>query len=658
MRNPRNQFILLGFLCQGLSWDNSLHLILSTLLWITCLRFESPKPRLSSTAEGLLLGLGCVASYGIATLIGKSAHFALGDGLMLIQAVRLMRPLHSREKIMSILIGCFHVGVVCTLAPDVRFVVLIAAAVYLLPKSLMAYQIEQFSENANANPPRAPLGFKPYAAMALGVLGLFLALPRFSLGSPLLRGAAAGAEDGLLGSIMDPSRSAGANSDRVVFQIDGRNLGYLRCHVLTEFDGVVWMPNETVSLHKINYVADAELVHYQRREARVKDISMLGRILPTDGRVVGLYGDFFNRTLENAYGILECGAMWNSAENTYTYWIDPTPRPEPVHPALLAQCLAFPPTSKAVSAWLDNKVPATETNQMTVAKTLERYLARNFTYRLGAPELNRLTPVDDFIFVQKQGHCERFASTLALLLRMRQIPSRVVIGYLPTRKHGGTGWYQIRFKDAHAWTEAYIEGHGWITLDATPSVARTGAEPFFQDLWDSMEFAWYSRVVNFDGYSQKQLLISSVQSLQNLSAWFAKRAPAALGLGVFLVALAAWKLRFRPRISDIPGLRRLRPARREVKTYYDRLLQILERRGFHRDLQQTPLEFLERFKSWSLFADIELITRRFCENYYGNRALSANEAREIEEALARVKKAAGPPPNILPHEPDHKPERS
>lgn len=635
MRNARNQFILLGFLCQGLSWDNYIHLLCSTALWAVCLRRAGPTPRLSATAESLVLALGCLLSYALAGLFGKSAHFALGDGLIAIQAVRLMRPLNSREKMISILIACFHVGVVCTLAPDVRFVALIAGAVYLLPKTLLGFHMEQFAGEA-VTPPAAPLGFRAYAGLAAGALALFLVLPRFTIGTPMLRGA--GAEDGLLGSIMDPTRSAGANSDRVVLQIDGPNLGYLRCHVLTEFDGVVWRPIETVPLRKIAYAGQEELPRFRRRQARVRNVSMLGRILPADGRVVGLFGSFFNRALENAYGVIECGAMWNSADNTYTYWVDPNPAPEKIHPALLARYLDHPRPSTALAGWLD-KITGPETNRLELARGMERYLRTHFTYKLGAPELSRLTPVDDFVFNQKQGHCERFASTLALLLRMRDIPSRVVVGYLPSRRNGATGWYQIRFKDAHAWTEAYIEGQGWITLDATPPVSRGEGDTYFQDLWDSLESAWYSRVVNFDGFAQRQFFASAAAGLQNLSAWFASRGTAAFALALCALLAAVWKSGLGSRPQALRSLARFRRGGSATKTYYDRMLRLLEKRGLRRADAQTPLEFLGGLRDSALFGDIELITRRFCENHYGGRALSNEETRAIEAALGRIKKA-------------------
>lgn len=89
-----------------------------------------------------------------------------------------------------------------------------------------------------------------------------------------------------------------------------------------------------------------------------------------------------------------------------------------------------------------------------------------------------LTPGDqgpggtaDFLFTTKRGFCEHFAAGLALLLRAAGVPARVVVGF-----HGGEfnpyGKYlTVRYRDAHAWVEAWIPGEGWLRADPTAVVA-------------------------------------------------------------------------------------------------------------------------------------------------------------------------------------------
>ena len=98
------------------------------------------------------------------------------------------------------------------------------------------------------------------------------------------------------------------------------------------------------------------------------------------------------------------------------------------------------------------------------------------------PASNRVTatlcsclsePVSDplayFLFVRRKGHCEYFASSMAVMLRTLGIPSRVATGFLSGVYNPMTGWQVIRASDAHSWVEAWIPGQGWTTFDPTPS---------------------------------------------------------------------------------------------------------------------------------------------------------------------------------------------
>jgi len=76
--------------------------------------------------------------------------------------------------------------------------------------------------------------------------------------------------------------------------------------------------------------------------------------------------------------------------------------------------------------------------------------------------------VYDFLFIQKRGYCEQFASAMAVMLRSIGIPSRVVLGYLPEKKDIFTGFVEVYADDAHAWVEV-LTPYGWISVDPSPS---------------------------------------------------------------------------------------------------------------------------------------------------------------------------------------------
>ncbi|MGH3546517.1 MAG: transglutaminaseTgpA domain-containing protein, partial [Mycobacteriales bacterium] len=83
----------------------------------------------------------------------------------------------------------------------------------------------------------------------------------------------------------------------------------------------------------------------------------------------------------------------------------------------------------------------------------------------------------DFL-ANKQGFCEQYASAMAYLVRATGIPARVAIGYsrgtdVPAAEPGeagdGSDYISINSRDAHAWTEVYFRGMGWVPFDPTPA---------------------------------------------------------------------------------------------------------------------------------------------------------------------------------------------
>lgn len=94
-------------------------------------------------------------------------------------------------------------------------------------------------------------------------------------------------------------------------------------------------------------------------------------------------------------------------------------------------------------------------------------LAR-FEYSLEVPRTIGVDPIVDFVTVHRAGHCEMFASAMALMARTRGIPARVVGGYRVTEVNPLTGQAVVRERNAHAWVEVWIDG-AWHGVDPTPA---------------------------------------------------------------------------------------------------------------------------------------------------------------------------------------------
>ncbi len=80
-------------------------------------------------------------------------------------------------------------------------------------------------------------------------------------------------------------------------------------------------------------------------------------------------------------------------------------------------------------------------------------------------------PLQGFLFQDRAGYCQQFAGSLALMLRMLGIPSRVVSGFAPGTPDSSDGSYEVHDFDAHSWVEVFFRGIGWVTFDPTPAAA-------------------------------------------------------------------------------------------------------------------------------------------------------------------------------------------
>ena len=104
---------------------------------------------------------------------------------------------------------------------------------------------------------------------------------------------------------------------------------------------------------------------------------------------------------------------------------------------------------------------------------LRNLLWQDFQYSLEIQNPGGIDPILNFLRDEKRGHCEFFATAGALLCRALNIPSRIAYGWSGGKWYEGPGYLMFRASEAHAWTEIYLEGIGWVVFDTTPPGART-----------------------------------------------------------------------------------------------------------------------------------------------------------------------------------------
>lgn len=112
-----------------------------------------------------------------------------------------------------------------------------------------------------------------------------------------------------------------------------------------------------------------------------------------------------------------------------------------------------------------------------IRRTLAYFRQENFRYTLQPPLLQGNEVVDDFIFRTRQGFCEHYAQSFAFIMRAAGLPTRIVTGYLGAEFNRQGEFWQIRSKDAHAWTEVWLpKEQVWFRVDPTAAVVGTRSE--------------------------------------------------------------------------------------------------------------------------------------------------------------------------------------
>ncbi len=101
-------------------------------------------------------------------------------------------------------------------------------------------------------------------------------------------------------------------------------------------------------------------------------------------------------------------------------------------------------------------------------QNIESFFYTNFGYSLEQKKPPKgVNALEFFLFDTKEGHCELYASSAVLLLRLMGFPARYTVGYVVEEFSEFENLFIIREKHAHAWARVYLNGK-WIDIDTTP----------------------------------------------------------------------------------------------------------------------------------------------------------------------------------------------
>lgn len=308
--------------------------------------------------------------------------------------------------------------------------------------------------------------------------------------------------------------------------------------------------------------------------------------------------------------------------------------------------LRLPPVDPRIIA-LARRITATARDDAARARLIEDHLRTSYAYSLSALDRETDDPLATFLFETRRGHCEYFASAMAVLLRAVWVPSRVVTGFQSGSYNSISGWQVVRASDAHSWVEAWVPGRGWTAFDPTPpdpSFASTGIMSRLAQWADAASMFWQEWVLGYDLDRQLTLAFRVEQSRirmfslpavwQRLAGYWpagTQKVPRT-ALAWILLAVAAIPLFYftAPRLKDWSALlkrrRRIRAGlldQHDAAFLYRRMLRRLERLGHAKPASQTASEFAASLPPGQAAAAVVEFTSAYHEFRFGAREKAA-----------------------------------
>jgi transglutaminase-like putative cysteine protease len=287
--------------------------------------------------------------------------------------------------------------------------------------------------------------------------------------------------------------------------------------------------------------------------------------------------------------------------------------------------------------------PASDVRILATAQ--EFFLRQLLQYTLTPPLLGR-DSIDEFLFDTRRGFCEHFAAAFVVALRAAGVPARVVAGYQGGELNPVDGYLVVRQYDAHAWTEAWIDGRGWVRVDPTAismpariadsfASAAPAGEPLpllarpdlawlreLRDRADAIANGWNQWVLGYNSVRQREFLEKlglESPDWQTMTAWLA-------GLcGTLLLALTGWALWQRQRHDPLRAL-------------WLRFTRKLARRNVHWHAWEGPQDFARRaaLALPQAASDVQGIASAYAQLRYAPQP-PADGLRELRQRIAALK---------------------
>jgi transglutaminase-like putative cysteine protease len=527
------------------------------------------------------------------TLFGRTPGIMI---LMLFSGLKLLETRTHRDAAVAAFLGYFLIITNFLYTQSIPTAGLMCVALLALTVSLVGFSAPQRAPRANLRTAGMLLAHAVPAALVLFLLFPRVQGPLWGLPQDAYTGIS-----GLSDTMAPGNLSRLVLSDATAFRsqfkgdIPANRLLYWRGPVLWDFDGRTWSQGVAALGEFSPPAAGSAGVRFEY------------------GVVLEPHNHHWMFALETAASVPERarfsvdGQMiaLSPVRNRIRYELVSIANAEPradEHPQLLRRALRLPPGYNPRAAALGEEWRASGASD---AELLERALgflrAGRYQYTLEPPLLAR-DSVDDFLFNTRAGFCEHFSSAFVFLMRAAGVPARVVVGYQGGDLNPVDRIITVRQSDAHAWTEVYLAGRGWMRVDPTAASAPLRLEsglaravPNSESLpylmradyawlrtmryqWDAMAHRWNVWVLGYNPDRQRELL--SLVGFPDAD-WRALTATLFTLLGLLTAALLLWSLRHLARPDP-------------VQSAWRAFCRKLAERGLERSPHEGPRDYSER----------------------------------------------------------------
>ncbi len=605
-------------------------LALIALRWLQRRRSTKRLPAWIKLPLVLLFPVLIVFHYG--NLFGREPGSALACAML---ALKLLETDNRRDARAAICFSAFVLMSALLFDQGMWITVLLCAALVILLAALRALE----SARTQWLPDLRSGAFALATALPLALCA-FVLFPRLASplwGAPNDTTARTGLGDRMAPGTMQELLIDDSPAFRVVFDTTTppRDKLYWRGPVLWQFDGSAWTRPEWLASRpgdgdvrvrgdRVSY--EVTLEPSERHWLLALDVPLLA----PQGAVRGADMSLVSRTRVD-------DPIRYRMVSAPDYVLEPML--DPLHRRLALQLPAgFDPRARALAQRWHDEFHGDPNRIIDAALDMIR---GEFTYTLNAPLLGR-DSVDDFLFDTRRGFCEHFSSAFTFLMRAAGIPARVVTGYQGGYFNKLGNYWVVRQSDAHAWSEVWLQGLGWVRVDPTAAVspqrvqagahAAAGASaPWYQADWlmairnrmDLVNRFWNDAIVQFNALRQQSLLTPFGVD----KAEYPQLMLAMLALGSVLLGLFAWW-----------AMRAPKPAGDALDAAYARLCRKLARAGAARDRAEGPLTLAMRVAAtWPAQHGLQDLFAQYVGLRYAHALPDPERIQNFTRAVARLR---------------------